>query len=206
MKQTSAAKILHFPTARESISSQYQAEAGALPSLEYDEKAFNRILALERKRAERSKRPFMLMLLSLDRGHAGENGNDPRRKILSCLASCKRDIDVLGWYRSGSVIGIIFTEISTSSNRAVSECIMERIRSNLAPNLEPGGIGKIDVSVDLIPEKPGFSGSSTHLTLYPDIRQSRDSQKKGPFLKRVTDIVGSLTTFVVSAFCSLFLH
>ncbi|MGA2404286.1 MAG: hypothetical protein ABSG91_21700 [Syntrophobacteraceae bacterium] len=183
MKETSAAKILYFPSTLETIPSGYRAEVDAFPSLEYDEEAFHRSLALERKRSKRSKRPFMLMLLSLDGGHAGENGNDPRRRILSCLASCKRDIDVLGWYRSGSVIGIIFTEISTSSDRTVSESIMERIRSNLASNLEPGGIAKIDISFHLFPENLGFDGSSTHLTLYPDTWQSRDSQKKGLFLK-----------------------
>ena len=199
MKETSTTTVLLFPSKRESLSSEYQAEVDALPSLEYDEEAFNRILALERKRSERSKRPFMLMLLSLDRVPDGENGNDPRRKILSCLASCKRDIDVLGWYRSGSVIGIIFTEIGTSSNGTVSECITDRIRSSLASNLDPGEIEKIDISFYLFPEKPGPDGSSTQLTLYPDIKQSQNSQKKALFLKRVIDIAGSLTAIVVSA-------
>ncbi len=188
-----------MPSTRKSIFSECRAEVDALPSLEYEEEAFNRILALERKRCERSRRPFMLMLLSLDSVPAGGNGNDPRRKILSSLASCKRDIDVLGWYRSGSVIGIIFAEICTSSNGTVSERIMERIRSNLASSLEPGGIGKIDISLHLFPEKLGSDGSSTNLTLYPDIRQSQDSQKKAVFLDRVINIAGGLTALVLSA-------
>jgi hypothetical protein len=141
----------------------------------------------------------MLMLLSLDGVPADKNGNDPRRKILSCLASCKRDIDVLGWRRSGSDIGIIFTEISNSSNGTVSERIMERIRSNLASCLEPGRVGKIDISFHLFPEKLGADGLSNHLTLYPDIRQSQDSQKRAPFLNRVIDIPGSLAALLLSA-------
>ncbi|MGA2403209.1 MAG: sugar transferase [Syntrophobacteraceae bacterium] len=199
MEETSTTTVLLFPSKRESLSSEYQAEVDALPSLEYDEEAFNKVLALERKRSERSKRPFMLMLLSLARVPECEIGNGPRRKILSCLASCKRDIDVLGWYRSGSVIGIIFTEIGTSSDGTVSACITDRIRSSLASNLDPGEIEKIDISFYLYPEKPGPDGSLTQMTLYPDIKQSHNLQKKTLFLKRVIDIAGSLTAIVVSA-------
>ncbi len=221
MKETSTTTVPDLASTGEGISSEGQTEIDALPSLragaaeggvgggaaesgcgpavEYDEDAFNRILALERKRSERSKRPFMLMLLSLDRVPAGEIGNNPRGKIVSCLASCKRDIDILGWYRSGSVIGIIFTEICDSINGTVSECITERIKASLASNLEPGEIEKIDISFHLFPEKLGPDGSSTQLTLYPDIKRNRNSQKKALFLKRVIDIVGSLTAIVLSA-------
>ncbi len=199
MEETPTKRVLLFPSNPESLSSECQAEVDALPSLEYDEEAFNRILALERKRSERSKRPFMLMLLSLAWLPDCETGNDPRRKILSCLASCKRDIDVLGWHRSGSVIGIIFTEIGMSSNGTVSASITDRIRSSLTSTLDPGEIEKIDISFYLFPEKAGHEGSLTQMTLYPDVKQNHNSQKKTLFLKRVIDIAGSLTAIVVSA-------
>ena len=169
-----------------------------LPSHEYDEESFNRILALERKRSERSGRPFMLMLLSLDRVRAGENGSGPGKKILSCLASSKRDIDVLGWYRFQSIVGIIFTELGTSNGEA-SASITDRIRSNLVSNLEPNEIRKIDVSIYLFPEGIESGRSSTQLTLYPDIRRNRNSHKNTLFVKRVIDIAGSLIGLVLSA-------
>ena len=141
----------------------------------------------------------MLMLLSLAGVPAGEIDNDPRRKILFCLESGIRDIDVLGWYKAGSVIGIIYTEIGESSEENVSARIMERIKSNLVSNLEPGEIEKIDISIYFFPEKLGSDGSSTRLALYPDIRQSQNSQKHALFLKRVIDIAGSLTAIVLLA-------
>jgi hypothetical protein len=152
MKKTSSAAGLTFPPARGKIFSEHGPEVDALPSLEYNEEVFNRILLLERKRSERSKRPFILMLLSLDRVPDGEIGSSLRTKILACLASTKRDIDVLGWYRSGSVAGMIFTEIGKSNEGSVSENITERIRSNLALNLEPDQIEKIDITIYVFPE------------------------------------------------------
>jgi len=169
------------------------------PSLEFDEESFNRILALERKRSERSGRPFMLMLLSLDRVPAGENGNDPRRRILSCLSASKRDIDVLGWYRSQSIVGIIFTELGKSSNGEVSWSITERIRSNLASNLDLDEIAKIDVSLYIFPEEFGSEQSASQLTLYPDIERKRNSRKNTLLVKRLIDIMGSLIGLIVSA-------
>jgi len=152
MKKTSSSATLNFPPTRKKIGSEYGAEVDALPSLEYNEEVFNRILVLERKRSERSKRPFMLMLLSLEMVPDGEIGRSVRAKILSCLTSSKRDIDVLGWYRSGSVAGIIFTEIGKSNEGSVYESITERIRSNLALNLEPDQIEKIDITIYVFPE------------------------------------------------------
>ncbi len=151
MKKTSSS-ILNFPPAREKTGSGNGAEVDALPSLEYNEEVFNRILALERKRSERSKRPFMLMLLSLEMVPDGEIGRSVRAKILSCLTSSKRDIDVLGWFRSGSVAGIIFTEIGELNEGSVYESITERIRSSLALNLEPDQIEKIDITIHVFPE------------------------------------------------------
>ena len=200
MKRQSTMKVLDFPSMRQSIPSECQVRVEVdLPSLEYDEEAFNRTLALERKRSERSKRPFMLMLLSLGRVPAGKNGNNPREKVLSSLASSKRDIDVLGWYRSHSVVGIIFTEIGKSGESTVSESITERIMSNLAMSLKADEIGRIDVSIYLFPEKLGSSGSPRRLTLYPDVKQRRNSHKHALFLKRVIDIAGSLVALVLAA-------
>ncbi|HYA42084.1 MAG TPA: sugar transferase [Syntrophobacteraceae bacterium] len=200
MKQTSAMKVSNSSSVRKSMPCECRLRVEVdLPSLEYDEESFNRILALERKRSERSGRPFMLMLLSLERISTGENGSNPREKILSCLASSKRDIDVLGWYRSESVVGIIFTELGNSSDGAVPASITERIRSSLASNLDPNEMTRIDVSIYLFPERIGSEGSSTRLTLYPDISQSRNSHRNALFLKRVIDIAGSLIGLVLSA-------
>jgi exopolysaccharide biosynthesis polyprenyl glycosylphosphotransferase len=141
----------------------------------------------------------MLMLLSVDRVPAGEDGGNRRQKIISCLASSKRDTDVLGWYKSGSVIGIIFTEICASCNGSESRAIVDRIMSSLSSDLGPDEIGSIEVTTYYFPEKPEYGDSPTRLAFYPEITQSRNLHRKSLFLKRAMDIVGSLLALILSA-------
>lgn len=201
MQDTSSPRVLKFPLSNETLSCECKPQqVDAPPSLEYDEEAFNRILALERKRSERSKRPFMLMLLSLEGITGGENGSEVRAKIFSCLESAKRDIDVLGWYKFDSIAGIIFTEISGLNDGAVSEVIINRIKSTFALNLGADEIKKIVINIYFFPEKSepeGWSGG--RLTLYPDIRDHLRSHKKSLFIKRVMDFSCSLAALVVSS-------
>ena len=70
---------------------------------------FTRTLCLERKRTERSRRRFVLMLVELGR----KLGQDAASldQVLSTLCQSTRDTDVTGWYEDASVVGVIFTEI-----------------------------------------------------------------------------------------------
>lgn len=189
MKKTLAARVLDFTSNGESIFAWHQAEVAVLPELEIDDRAFNRSLALERKRSERSKRPFMLMLISVDSIVPGMNGIDPRRKIFSCLRCCKRDTDVMGWYRSGSVVGIIFTDICTSDNGTVCEFIGKRIRSKLASVFDPDDIEKIGISFDIFPEKAGFEDLSTNFSLCRE-QTRRDARQPQRGLDELPSVCG----------------
>src|SRR5262245_43122716 len=77
----------------------------------FDEKTFLRMLYLERKRAERSSRRFVLMLLETE--SLLKAGHNPAflQRIVQALANSIRETDIKGWYEDGSIIGIIFTEI-----------------------------------------------------------------------------------------------
>jgi lipopolysaccharide/colanic/teichoic acid biosynthesis glycosyltransferase len=165
--------------------------------MEYDEEAFNRILVLERKRSERSKRPFILMLLSFDGASGIETNTDVRGKVFSCLASTKRDIDVLGWYRQDTIAGIIFTEISGSGGWSLSTPIAERIQASLALKLGPEGVGLVRISFFFFPEKPRGQIESGPLTLYPDILERLHVHRRSLFIKRVVDICGALIGLVL---------
>ncbi|MHC1725259.1 MAG: sugar transferase [Syntrophobacteraceae bacterium] len=160
----------------------------------YDEEAFQTTLTLERKRTERSKRPFLLMLLSLERIPAGENGQDLHKDILSCIASSIRDIDVLGWYKTGSILGVIFTEIGDS--KPAADCILDRVKTNLASCVSPRELTRIEISFYFFPEAVTHFDSPSDLTLYPDIQHNHSSRRSSIFLKRAIDIIGSLAAII----------
>jgi len=77
----------------------------------HDEDSFNRKLYLERKRTERSNKPFLLMLLNLETLLQEDKNGQLLRKIVAMLFSITRDIDLKGWYQYNSTIGILYAEM-----------------------------------------------------------------------------------------------
>src|SRR5579859_1723767 len=69
-----------------------------------EENEFLRMLSLERKRAERSGRLFMLMLLSARDLFRSPENQRVIRQISHAVAISTREIDVFGWYEHGSVL------------------------------------------------------------------------------------------------------
>jgi len=136
---------------------------------QYEESIFRRALVHELKRTRVSERPFMLMLVSLSDTSAG-NGRTPLSRVLSSLAASIRDTDVLGWYKSGSVLGVIYTEINSSGSPAVSS-IMERVHQCLASGLEPGELKKVNISVYLFPMKQELPDLNTEMEqFFPELK------------------------------------
>src|SRR5512137_730906 len=70
----------------------------------YLEGYFRDLLCLERKRTERSRRPFVLMLLDITRAFQGPRSADVGRMMAEVLFTCTRETDIRGWYAQGSVI------------------------------------------------------------------------------------------------------
>ena len=78
----------------------------------YPERFFINFLRLERKRSERSHRPFMLVVIGLKGFPKTAERREIIKDITRVLSSTTRDIDMKGWYKHNESIGIIFNEIS----------------------------------------------------------------------------------------------
>src|SRR5229473_4404541 len=62
------------------------------------EDAFIHMLCLERKRAERSRKPFLLLLLDSGGLLKGSLKNKLLAKLVAGLSASMRETDVCGWY------------------------------------------------------------------------------------------------------------
>jgi hypothetical protein len=73
------------------------------------EEYFHRMLILERMKSQKTGKPFMLVLLNIDKLIKGKRTEKAfvLRRLVSVLNSSMRDIDFKGWYMFGSIIGII---------------------------------------------------------------------------------------------------
>ncbi|MGH9357003.1 MAG: hypothetical protein ACRD10_12800, partial [Terriglobia bacterium] len=81
------------------------------------EETFARLLRLERRRAERSRRQFLVMLADLGEFlvTASEQNGAMLNKISDAILSATRETDIIGWYEQGYVLGAILTEIPPSN-------------------------------------------------------------------------------------------
>src|SRR5580704_8816571 len=75
---------------------------------------FAHTLYIERKRTERSGRSFVLMLLESSQLLKLEGDRAALHSVLLALAHSSRDTDARGWYKEGSTIGVIFTELGAN--------------------------------------------------------------------------------------------
>jgi exopolysaccharide biosynthesis polyprenyl glycosylphosphotransferase len=159
---------------------------------------FRRMITLERKRSERSRKPFMLLLLDMGDDLPSERNGKILGKILSALCASTRDTDVTGWYSNNCVVGVMFTEIAIEEGGATPSTIITRVTQTLQGNLTLEQFNRVTLSFHVFPEDWDHDADqgSTNRTLYPDLSQREDGRKLSRMMKRMMDIVGSALALV----------
>jgi lipopolysaccharide/colanic/teichoic acid biosynthesis glycosyltransferase len=171
-----------------------------LPGQRYSvlgEKPFHRMIALERKRTERSGQPFVLMLL--DGGNCLPSDRHGRvlAKILSALSLSTRETDVTGWYKNHSIVGVMFTDISAEERSSILGTMMSRVSETLRNNLSLEKFQQISISLHVFPEEWDQESTHGNPALYPDFVNRNEGQKAARFVKRGMDIVGSAVALLL---------
>ena len=115
------------------------------------DEAFQKMLALERKRAQRSQKPILLTLLELQGQFASEKSRKTLGKILSVLDTTTRDTDVTGWYKDDCVVGVMFTEIGTEERSSILAAITARVTETLREHLTPQQFSQVVISFHVFP-------------------------------------------------------
>jgi lipopolysaccharide/colanic/teichoic acid biosynthesis glycosyltransferase len=168
------------------------------------EETFLHMLCLERKRAERSRKPFLLLLLETGKLVDGSQGAEILSKIVSALSASMRETDIRGWYEDNSVLGVIYSEISTNKGEA-RNAILTKVIASLRAGLEPKQFHQIHLSYEVFPEdwdqeNPWQASDSK---VYPDLIDHSRASRLSRVIKRTVDILGSLLALIL--FSPLFL-
>jgi lipopolysaccharide/colanic/teichoic acid biosynthesis glycosyltransferase len=169
-----------------------------------NEKAFEKQISLERKRTERSRKPFLLMKLDLENCLRSDNNGKAVDRIFSALSLSTRETDVTGWCKNNSVVGVLFTEFGDDRN-AIPSTIITRVSDTLRKNLSEQQFKQISFSFHLFPEEwnHDIPQRPSNPTLYPDLASRDNAKKFFCVIKRMMDIVGS--AFALLLFAPLFL-
>jgi lipopolysaccharide/colanic/teichoic acid biosynthesis glycosyltransferase len=163
------------------------------------EKIFRKMVSLERKRAERSGRRLVLLLLECPRLLQSGRNSALDSALLSLLRSA-RDTDVAGWYRENAILGVLFNEILASESSIV-EILSRKVSRALVDALGPQQATEVTLSFHVFPDDfqgqdPGHRAFSI---MYPDLAPELESKRASLVVKRCIDIGGGLALLVLLA-------
>jgi lipopolysaccharide/colanic/teichoic acid biosynthesis glycosyltransferase len=171
------------------------------------EESFKRMIAIERKRTERSREPFLLMLVEAGRSHGTEKSSKALDKIVSAMLSSTRETDVVGWYKGQTTVGVMFTGLTVKDKSAVLSTILNRVSAALRDELPSDQFSQISLSFHFFPDEWDHenSGRPSNPVLYPDLLSATSRQRSLLVIKRAMDIAGSAVLLVLCAPLLLFI-
>jgi lipopolysaccharide/colanic/teichoic acid biosynthesis glycosyltransferase len=180
-------------TRERSASRGSQPRTSSAPKEVLTAQIFRRMISLERKRSERTQRPFVLLLMDTGRARPTDKNGRILLDILSALQTATRETDVMGWYEMNSAVGVMFTEI-TMENNLILSTLLGRISDVLRGRLTSEQFSQIKFSFHLFPEEWDSTNPDrqSNPTLYPDLHERDGDNRVSRILKRSMDVLGSL--------------
>lgn len=173
----------------------------AVKRVPLDETTFRQMIAVERKRTERSKAPFLLMLLEADPDAVSKQETATLDFVTGALLSSSRDTDLIGWYKDRLILGAIFTGLTVTDRRSILDAFLAKINNTLRDELTPAQFSQVRISFHFFPddwdhEKPGRPSNAA---LYPDLASDDNGRRAVLLVKRVVDIMGSISMLILCA-------
>ena len=166
-----------------------------------NEESFKRMIAIERKRTERSQEPFLLMLVEAENSQRAEDRARPLDRILSAMLSSTRETDVVGWYKDQITVGVMFTGLAVEDKNGILGTILSRVSAALRDELTSEQFSQISLSFHFFPDQWDHdnSGRPSDPALYPDIFSSNHEKRSLLMIKRAMDITCSALILVLCA-------
>jgi lipopolysaccharide/colanic/teichoic acid biosynthesis glycosyltransferase len=164
------------------------------------QKAFHRVISIERLRTERSRKPFMLMLLDMGDHLPSEIVGKNLGKLVTALSSSTRETDVAGWYDTDRIVGIMFIEICAEDRQTIVSTMISRVTEILRNHLSLEQFSRVSFSFHVFPEDwDQDSRKPSNPVFYPDLSKQAEKKRISSLLKRGMDIVASVFALIFAA-------
>jgi lipopolysaccharide/colanic/teichoic acid biosynthesis glycosyltransferase len=175
--------------------------APSIERLPLNEEIFRRMIAVERKRTERSKAPFLLMLLEVVSDGDSRKDRKTLDRITASLLLSSRDTDLVGWYKDKTIVGAMYTGLVVHDKRSILDTFLTKVTGTLREELTPEQFNQVSISFHLFPDdwdhdKPGRPSNAA---LYPDLVSHDEGKRALLLMKRVIDVIGSAALLILCA-------
>jgi len=159
------------------------------------------MLTLERRRAERSRKPFVLMLLDAQAMFELRNGTSFVERFTSVVCEATRETDFVGWYKESAILAAIFTEVSLDGKRPITEVLQSKVVKALRDRFGHKLVSNVAVTTHLFPESwdKDSLDQVPDIKLYPDLSRKVSNKRLPTIVKRTIDIVGGGLILLVLA-------
>lgn len=158
------------------------------------EPEFVQLIRLERRRSERSGKPFMLMLLGSE-DFLEEPGAVQVRDIAASISACTRETDVIGWYEQDVTMGLLLSEIGQADHATVST-ITQKVSVAVQAAVSAEEFRRLSIEFRIFPHRSMKDCNDGSSILYPDLSSLHEARPYGRILKRAMDIFGSLIAII----------
>src|ERR1039458_2443005 len=159
----------------------------------FQEETLHRMLILERRRAERSRKPFVLMLVDAQAVLEPGNGTAFLKRFTSAVCDATRETDLIGWYKESAILAVIFTEVSLEGKHPITEVLQSKVVKSLRDSLGHKLVSNLAVPTHLFPESwdKDRPDRVADIKLYPDLSRKVSKKRLPTIVKRGIDIAGS---------------
>jgi exopolysaccharide biosynthesis polyprenyl glycosylphosphotransferase len=161
--------------------------------------AFRRMISIERKRTERSQKPFLLMLLDGGNQQKSKKSSKALNSVVSALLASTRETDITGWYENGTTVGVMFTDLEFDDKSTILSTMLTRVSETLRVNVPFEQFNQINISFHFFPDDWDHDSPErpSNPALYPDLARHHNNRRLLSGIKRAIDIVGSTLALIV---------
>jgi lipopolysaccharide/colanic/teichoic acid biosynthesis glycosyltransferase len=165
------------------------------------ENSFVSMLYLERRRAERAKKRFVLVLVDVRKVLSRDHKDRSLGALNHAISQSTRETDIIGWYVENDVIGLIGTELGEADNELIQKTFLNKISKVYGAVLGTERAARISVSFHFFPEEygEGDNDHSANIALYPEFGKKDEQRRFALRIKRCIDVLGSLAALLLLA-------
>lgn len=158
-----------------------------------DEATFKRMIAIERKRTERTKAPFLLMLIEAESDEGPKRSAMTLASVTLALLTSSRDTDLIGWYKDRATLGAIYTGLAAGDKHTTLNTFLNKVNTTLRAELSEEQLSQVKISFHFYPDDwdHGKPGRPSNAALYPDLTSRDKGRRAMRATKRMIDVVGS---------------
>jgi lipopolysaccharide/colanic/teichoic acid biosynthesis glycosyltransferase len=157
----------------------------------YIQNYFRTMLNFEIRRTERSKNPFLLVLISINESILNTLDRITLEKFKNTFDRITRETDIKGWYRENKTIGIVYTDMSVQNR----DLILKKVKDGLKHVFGHSIPHHAFIKTYLYPEDLGketIRETVDSLDALPDHTHITTSHVLAQTVKRIIDIAGSI--------------